>query len=85
MVSQGATVDEIKSVLPAGTIPVPKTDFSMCVAEVKQELAKHSDIHQVCSNCSCQLGWGRTGSAWCFVAIVFRALPFHTTFCLRSL
>ena len=63
VVCQGATVEEIRSVLPAGTTPVAKTHFSMCVAEVKQELAKHPDIHQVCSTCSRQLGWGRTGSA----------------------
>ena len=63
VVCQGATVQELKSVLPAGTAPVAKTDFSMCVAEVKQELAKHPDIHQVCSMCSSQLGGARTGSA----------------------
>ena len=77
VVCQGATVEEIMSVLPADTRPVAKTTFSMCVAEVKQELAKHPDIHQVCSKCSSQLGWGRTGSAWRFVVIVFRASLLH--------
>ncbi|CAK0763163.1 hypothetical protein CVIRNUC_003030 [Coccomyxa viridis] len=43
----GSTVEEIKECLPASSVPVAKTEFTMFVPEIQQQLQKHPEVQSI--------------------------------------
>ncbi|CAL5219747.1 g1646 [Coccomyxa viridis] len=43
----GSTVQEIRDVLPKSCVPVPKTDFTMYVPEIQEQLRQYPEIQSI--------------------------------------